>query len=417
MQRSHHTSLHGLPVLLCFAVMLLFSSPLQAKAREKVLYTFTGGTDGASPSSSLLMDASGHLYGTTSAGGNTNECVGNYSQGCGVVFELASSNGKWQENVLYAFQGGTDGWFPTGNLIFDAVGNIYGTTLYGGTGTNCNSGCGTVFELSPNGDGTWTKTVIHSLQYGFDGAFPAGLTADASGNLYGVTTVVTGTAYELSRSQGGTWTETRLCSIDGANPGLAFGGKNSFYFTEGTYAFGNVSEVKRIGRLWHETDLYDFRGGGNGGDPKAGVVVDKNGNLYGTAMDGGNDFGIAFELKRSAGHWKESMLYNFCSRNNCADGARPQAPMVFDHAGNLYGTTGNGGTGCTFQLGCGVVFKLAHTRTGWKEAVLYSFKHEPDGAGPTEGLTLDGKGNLYGTTPVGGTGPYGGYGTVFEVTP
>jgi hypothetical protein len=385
-----------------------------AGAHEKVLYRFFGQSDGAFPSSSLVRDASGNLYGTASAGGITGACVGNGSRGCGVVFELASSNGRWRESVLYAFQGGTDGWNPSGNLLFDATGNIYGTTLYGGTGTSCNSGCGTVFELSPNQDGSWTETVLHSFQSGSDGAFPAGLTADASGNLYGVTTSGGGTVYELTPSQGGAWKETILCSTDGANPGLALEGKANFYFTAvADYDYGHVLEVKRIGKLWHETDLYDFPGGGNGGGPRAGMILDSQGNLYGTGDEGGNNFGIVFELKRSAGQWKESLLYNFCSRNNCADGARPQAPLVFDQAGNLYGTTANGGTSCTLEGGCGVVFKLARTRFGWTETVLHAFKAESDGAIPTQGLVLDSKGNIYGTTS-GGTL---GYGTVFEITP
>jgi len=396
-------------------LMLLFAPDVWAVAHEKVSYRFTGGADGAVPASSIILDASGHLYGTTSAGGNTNECTNNISPGCGVVFELTFSNGTWQESVLYAFQGGTDGWYPSGNLLLDNAGNIYGTTLYGGTSTTCGTeGCGTVFKLSPSKDGSWTESVIHSFQFGTDGAFPAGLTADASGNLYGVTTSRDGTVYELSPSQGGTWKETLLCSTDGANPGLALAGKNNFYFTAvEDYDNGHVFEVKKIGKLWHETEIYNFQGGGNGYAPSAGVVVDKDGNLYGTLDEGGNDFGIAFELKRSAGQWKESMLYNFCSRNNCADGARPQAPLVFDQAGNLYGTTANGGTGCE-SYGCGVVFKLAHARTGWKETVLHEFKGVPDGIDPVGGLILDEKGNLYGTTARGGTDDYG---TVFEVTP
>jgi uncharacterized repeat protein (TIGR03803 family) len=419
MQHSQYSALRQCFISLGVTVALVLAPTAGATAHEKILYRFTGGTDGASPSSSLALDASGHLYGTTSAGGNTSECIGSESKGCGVVFELTSSQGKWQESVLYEFQGGADGWSPSGNLLFDAAGNIYGTTLYGGTGTACGtSGCGTVFELSSNADGSWTETVLHSFEYGFDGAFPAGLTADASGRLFGVTTSGQGIVYELSPSHGGTWKETLLCSTNGSNPGLALKGQDNFYFTQGGFnGDGSVSEVKRIDRLWHELDLYDFQGGGNGGEPMAGVTIDKYGNLYGTGRSGGNDFGIAFELKRSAGQWKESMLHNFCSRNNCADGARPQAPLVFDQAGNLYGTTANGGTGCTLEGGCGVVFKLAHTKTGWTETVLHSFKYEPDGSGPTEGLTLDGNGNLFGTTPAGGIGFYGGYGTVFEVTP
>lgn len=394
---------------------LALAPAARAATREKVLYGFTGAADGANPSSSLVL-ASGQLYGTASSGGNTNsECTVYGNQGCGVVFALTSSNGKWQETVLYAFQGGTDGWYPTGNLLFDTAGDIYGTTLFGGTGTDCTIGCGTIFKLSPNGDGSWTETVLHSFHYNTDGALPAGLTADASGNLYGATTSGVGTVYELSPLQGGAWKETLLCATNGVNPGLAPVGKNNFYFTAvEDNDNGNVSEVKRIGRLWHESDVYNFQGGGNGGGPKAGVVVDKDGNLYGTADEGGNDFGIAFELKRSAGQWKESMLYNFCSRNDCADGARPEAPLVLDPSGNLYGTTANGGSGCTFQGGCGVVFKLAHTKTGWTETVLHTFKDGTDGATPTQGVTLDSKGNIYGSTSVGGSGTYG---TVFELTP
>jgi len=405
-------------VFIGITLALVLAPVAGATAHEKVLYHFTGGTDGAYPSSGLTTDLAGNFYGTTSAGGNTNLCTSNYNPGCGVVFQLTLSNGKWQETVLYAFQGGTDGSYPSGNLVLDATGNIYGTTVYGGTDTTCTYGCGTVFELSPNGGGSWTKTMLHSFQYYSDGAFPAGLTVDATGNLFGVTTSGDGTAYELSPRQRGTWKETLLCSTDGANPGLTLAGKDNFFFTGvQDYNNGNVSEVKLIGKLWHETDVYDFQGGGNGGGPKAGVVVDKHDNLYGTGDQGGNDFGIVFELKRSGSHWKESMLYNFCSRNSCADGARPQAPLVVDKAGNLYGTTANGGTGCSLQEGCGVVFKLAHAGTGWKETILHSFKDQPDGSSPTEGLTLDKKGNLFGTTPLGGTGSTGGYGTVFEVTP
>jgi len=390
----------------------------EAAPREKILYRFTGGTDGASPSSSLLLDASGNLYGTTSAGGNTIECTFYTNPGCGVVFELTSSNGKWQESVLYRFQGEADGWAPSGNLVFDAAGNIYGTTLYGGTGTACSTeGCGTLFELSPNGDGSWTKSVVHNFEFGVDGAFPAGLIVDSSGNLYGVTTSGTGTVYELSPSHEGAWRETVLWATNSASPDLVLDGGN-LYFTQfvSGYGSGSVSEVYRIRKRWQEINLYTFQGGGNGGDPATGVIFDKDGNLYGTGDQGGNDFGIAFELKLSASHWKESMIYNFCSRNNCADGARPEAQLVLDQAGNLYGTTTNGGTGCTFP-GCGVVFKLAHSKAGWMETVLHNFKSKPDGALPMEGLTLDGKGNIFGTTLTGGIALYGGYGTVFEVTP
>lgn len=433
MQCSIHSVHRNFSVVLGLAVTLLLAPAVQAAAHETVLHRFSGRTDGAFPSSNLILDASGNLYGTASRGGNTKNCTGSIP-GCGVVFELTpSANGKWQETVLHAFRGGTkDGLEPSGNLVFDATGNIYGTTYGGGAGTSCTAipGCGTVFELSPKGNGSWKETVLYSFQNGLDGALPVGLTIDTSGNLYGANIAggtEFGTVFELSppRKKGGAWKETTLYSFQAfeiqANPSLVFDGKGnlygSWYQLYSCYpGCGVVFELKRTGKTWQETDLFDFPGGGNGGEPMAGVILDGQGHLYGTGSEGGNDWGIAFELKLSGGQWTEIIPHNFCSLNNCADGAEPKAPLVFDKGGNLYGTTEGGGTGCTFP-GCGVVFKLAPSKFGWKETVLHNFKGEPDGSSPTEGLILDGKGNIYGTTALGGKGVSGGYGTVFEVTP
>jgi hypothetical protein len=145
------------------------------------------------------------------------------------------------------------------------------------------------------------------------------------------------------------------------------------------------------------------------------VIRDSKGNLYGTALNGGNNFGIAFEISPSGSNWKERMIYNFCSRNNCADGASPIAGLVMDGNGALYGTTISGGTGCS-SFGCGVVFKLAHIKNGWKETVLYGFRGgSSDGAEPEERLMFDRTGNLYGTAYV--EQGYQGAGVVFELTP
>src|SRR5580692_10545125 len=144
--------------ILTLTVIAVLPPSLAAGAKEKILYRFTGKKDGGSPSSSLTMDASGNLYGTTGLGGDLSQCSNN---GCGTVFELKpSAKGQWQETVLYAFKGSSDGSYPGGNLVFDGSGNIYGTTSFGGTGTACNQGCGTVFELSPNKDGTWTESIL-----------------------------------------------------------------------------------------------------------------------------------------------------------------------------------------------------------------------------------------------------------------
>jgi len=375
------------------------------------------------------MDAAGNLYGTADYGGDLN-CSNSYpNSGCGVVFEvLPSAEGKWQERVLYAFHGGTDGIQPLGNLLFDASGNLYGTTFGGGTDTSCSPplGCGTVFELSPKGDGSWKETVLYSFQNGSDGAQPSGLTFGASGKLYGVSYLYAGSAvFELSPSQtkGGAWTETTIYTTGNSSyvwvsPNFVFDQKGSLYGSWfPNFCCGGVFELKYADKTWQWTDLYDFQGGGNGDEPGSGIIFDSKGRMYGTGISGGNNWGIAFELKRSGGQWTESMLYNFCSFNNCADGASPGAPLVFDQAGNLYGTTEAGGAACS-NGGCGVVFKLAPTKSGeWTETVLHRFKGGLDGSSPYDGLTLDGKGHTYGTTGVGGTSSGQGYGTVFEVTP
>jgi uncharacterized repeat protein (TIGR03803 family) len=437
MRRSTYCFRFMLAAVLCLSLTLLLGPTAMAAGHEKVLYRFTAGADGAWPSSNLLLDASGHLYGIATAGGNTNECTGYYYEpGCGVVFELTPSNGEWLESVLYAFQGGTDGWSPSGNLVFDAFGSLYGTTPYGGNYTVCiDEGCGTVFELSPNGDGAWTKTVLHSFcpdSSCADGFYPSGLIIDKAGNLYGVTTGGGGsnrwgTVYELSppSQKGGEWTETTLYSFPDyatGDPELAFdSGGNLYGAWSSILSWGTVYELKRIGKSWQETDLYDFVGGGYGGQPKAGVTLDGKGDLFGTGSAGGNDFGIAFELKRSAGHWTESMIYNFCSLNDCVDGANPQAPLLLGPNGVLYGTTTLGGDPVCHPYnegGCGVVFKLEHTQAGWQENVVYSFEGPPDGSQPAAGLTPDGSRRFYGTTAFGGIGCNGhGCGTVFELTP
>jgi len=412
----------GILISLIYCLATTLAPNLWAHPKEKVLYQFTGGADGGTPDSSLLMDASGNLYGAASYGGNFGGSCG--SSGCGVVFELSpSANGGWQESVLYAFQSAPDGSGPNGNLLFDASGNLYGTTSSGGTSPHCGQGgCGTVFELSSHA-GSWTEKVLYNFQNTPDGARPAGLTFDAQGNLYGTSgggSNTRGAVYKLSppKPPRRKWTEKVLYSFSGfgviPNAGIVLDPQGNLY---GTYynldvqfcglGCGAVWELKPAHGQWSETDIYDFVGGGNGGQPDAGVIRDSHGNLYGTGAEGGNNFGMVFELSYSHGQWKEKMLHNFCSRNNCADGAFPLAGLVMDTSGSLYGTTYWGGSGCVY---CGTVFKMTRVDHTWIETVLYNFLGG-DGAGPYESLIVDSQGNLYGTAGNAGSGD----GIVFEV--
>ncbi len=344
---------------------------------ETVLYSFcsqTDCTDGDGPNAGLIFDAAGNLYGTTWAGGTGSGqfCTAFGSDvGCGTVFELTPiGGGNWAETVLYSFcpQGGrcTDGEEPNGSLIFDAAGNLYGTTYAGGTGGEG----GTVFELTPNQYGGWTEQVLHSFtDNGADGYYPAaGVIFDAAGNLYGTTSYggyyYNGTAFELTPARGGGWTEQVL---------------------------------------------HSFCNGTDGCYPEAGLIFDRIGNLYGTTSYGGTSGkGTAFEMTPTGGgNWTVQVLHDF---GNGTDGALPSAALIFDAVGNLYGMTGEGGA-----YGVGTVFEMTPTAGGgWTETVLHSFGNGGDGTYPSGGLIFDGVGNLYGTTVVGGAYSQG---TVFELTP
>ena len=418
----------GLRALAIFAMTLLVTSTWAATDwNEKLLHSFNNnGVDGANPFAGLIGDAAGNLYGTTGYGGTYN---------WGTVFKLTpQAGGGWTETVLHSFSGG-DGADPLAGLISDAVGNLYGTTWGGGTGSNCGTGgCGTVFELSPTAGGGWTETVLHNFDNnGADGVDPsAGLIFDAGGNLYGTTqlggTYDNGTVFKVSPGEGG-WTETVLHSFgsinnDGGTPsaGLIFDAAGNLYGTTrggGTYYYGTVFELSpTAGGGWTETVLHNFGNGTDGRYLSASLIFDAAGNLYGTTAAGGTGVntliqyvgGTAFELTpNGSGRWTEQVLYNFCPAwPNCTDGETP-ARLIFDAAGNLYGTTGAGGT-----YGGGTVFELTPAGGGnWTEQVLHSF-NGTDGDAPSAGLIFDAAGNLYGATQGGGT--YG-EGTVFELTP
>ena len=309
--------------------------------------------------------------------------------------------------ILHKFQAGADGALPEAGLARDAAGNLYGTTFYG------PKGAGTVFKVDTAGK----KTILHAFAAGADGAGPTGdLTIDAAGNLYGTTTGSTssnGTIFKLDKAGH----ETVLFSFngfDGASPTgrLLRDHAGTIYGTTTVGGDPNCNSGKGCGVVFKldkngaETTLHQFKGTPDGAFPFAGLVQDASGNLYGTTSAGGDPTclcGTAFELDTSS---KETVLHNFTGSAVGGDGAQPLAGLVRDAKGNLFGTTSIGGANND-----GTVFKLDAAGT---EAVLYSFTAGVDGANPHAGLIQDAAGNLYGTTYDGAGGcPNEGCGTVF----
>lgn len=255
---------------------------------ESVLYRFTGGTDGAEPVGDLVFDSSGDLYGTTVQGGKPHGCGG---PGCGTVYKLTHSGGSWTQSVLYQFAGGRDGAFPNGGVIFDTSGNIYGTTCCG----NSNN-AGTVFELTPAGGG-WSERILYAFHGHADGDEPVtGLIFDSSGNLYGSTIfggTGGGTVFELTPS-GGNWIFSVIYSVRGiAGPygTLMMDTSGNLYgttFQDGLHLFGSAFKLTRSGGGWTYSSFHDFTDGLDGGYPLSTLVFDSTGNLYGTAALGGS---------------------------------------------------------------------------------------------------------------------------------
>jgi uncharacterized repeat protein (TIGR03803 family) len=410
------------------AMLAIFGAVLFVKgaatSQERVLRSFNNA-DGAAPYAGLIFDAAGNLYGTTYEGG---------VYGYGTVFELISTTGGgWTEKVLHNFNDSEeDGSHPNASLTFDGSGNLYGTTINGG-----GAGVGTVFELTPSAYGRWVAKPLHIFENnGVDGNAPyASLIFDAAGNLYGTTVAGGahdyGTVFELSPITGGGWMETVLHSfdadgMDGTYPfsSLIFDGSGNLYGTtsEGgngvgcSAGCGTAFELASgAGGTWTETLLYSFNEA-DGFSPQAGLIFDAAGDLYSTTYRGGAyGYGVVFELTPAVeGSWTETVLYSF---NATGSGTYPYAGLIFDNTGNLYGTTafsGSGSCSSVAVLGCGTVFELTpQTGGGWAEKVLQTFNGR-DGLSPYSGLILDASGNLYGTTFNGGAYKHG---AVFEITP
>jgi uncharacterized repeat protein (TIGR03803 family) len=404
-------------------------SPTSGGWSPNVLYDFPITLEGVNPNSPLISDAAGNLYGVTPVGG-LHQSASNATT-YGTIFELIpSANGTWTTRQLYTFTGGADGANPVGRLVMDSAGNLYGAALLGGnSGKYCEivdwesqlGECGTIFKLSPAGDGSWTFSLIYSFVGGYtDGANPAaGLLLDSAGNLYGVTSgggaSLYGTVFELSPSSSGTYTEKVIYSATVENNptspvvmdsnGNLYGG-----FVSGVYKLSPSGGAWTFSSLnAYADELYNV----------PGVTLDAAGNLYGVNFGGGGpaDDGFVFQLTpATGGTWNMNKLYVF-EGGRYGDGSAPQGQLVFDSAGNLYGTTYSGGTkadGCGYY-GCGTVFKLTPSSTGpWTETILHAFNSVGDGATPLAGVIFDSNGNLFGTTYDGGSSNEG---TVYKITP
>jgi len=401
----------GRALALASVLLLTLASTPPARAQTyTLLYSFQCQPDGSNPQSTLLVDPSGNLYGTTSSGG---------TYVSGTLFELSP---EWVETILHSFAGGAeDGAQPEHTaLLRDGAGNIYGVTPFGG-----NHDSGVVYKLSP----TAAETILHQFAPGSSGTEPfGGLLRDQTGNLYGTTYGGgdlscgggggCGTVFELTSPSG---QEKVLFSFPpGPNgpglygqlpeAGLVRDSAGNLYGTTTTggnpQSRGTVFELSASGQ---ETVLHEFTGGPDGSFPNAPLVRDSAGNMYGaTPFGGGRNYGTVFKIA-SGGQY--SVLHNFTTRQG---GVYPAGPVAEDAAGDIFGVTENGGTGLCqggFANGCGAIFKLSPSGS---EQVLYNFLGEPDGQYPLAGVTRDSHGNLYGTTSEGGA--YG-CGTVWKFTP
>jgi len=413
------------------AALLLvgFVTQLAAAQNLSVVANFSG-SNGAQPLGGVVADNAGNLYVTTSAGG----------LGGGAVLELTpDGGGAWTETVLYNFGvTANDGVYPGGAIVFDQAGDIYGTTEHGGDFNE-----GTVFELTPGIGGTWNETILHSFGNGTDGSFPAsGLAIDSAGNLYGTTVrggsnsncnysgimSTCGTAFQLSPAGGGTWTYNVIHQ---------FSGKNDAYFPwsamtldsagnlfgqcvlGGPNGKGATFELSLVGGTWAESLIHSWGNGNDGEYPYSPVTIDANGTLYMATNQTGvkGNMGAVFSLSKNGNNWTEGTLHYFGVN---IDGQFPQSNVVFDSAGNLYGTTQHGGVSPSVSYG--TLYKLTPNGGSWTETIIHNFTGGIDGGVPAGLLTIDSNNNIYGSTWYGGNAPncsigvIPGCGVVFQLS-
>jgi uncharacterized repeat protein (TIGR03803 family) len=399
-------------VLTILAIATIVASAASASSTQ-VIYSFTGGNDGEYLDTDLVIDAAGNIYGTTVQGG---------AFGGGTVFELSPSGTGWTHTVLYSFTGGKEGGEPYKGVTLDAEGNLYGTAVTGGGGS-CEGGCGVIFKLTNTG-GIWTQSVIHYFTGGNDGSGPgSGLTFDHHGFLYGMTptggSYGLGVIYQLRPQADGTWRLNLIHTFTGGEDGSSgsagrlivdrAGNLYGVTTVGGANDKGIAFQMTHTQAGWTLVPLYAFKDQPDGALPYGGLIFDRAGNLYGTTYyAGASDVGTVYKLTHANGSWTETVLYNF---KGGSDGSSPISTLVSDAAGNLYGTTSDGGTQCA----CGVIFKLARGVNGaWAESVPYRFPGAPGAGFSYNGMVGDAAGNFYGATTHGGPANDG---TIYKFTP
>ncbi len=403
------TTLRGNWHLAAFALamhsaLMIVALPSAQAQTVTVLHTFSG-PDGLYPYSGVTLDRAGNLYGTTYGGG---------ANQAGTVYQLKRAGSSYIHNQLHAFAGGNDGQQPWGGVIFGPDGALYGTTTAGGF-----EGAGTVFSLRPPVTicrtvlCPWTESVLYGVGQFGGLAPPYGQVAfDSAGNIYGTTAFggigEYGDVYELSRTGNG-WTGTEIYSF--GDPDAQYPAHNVMLDSEGNLygttdgggldSEGAVFQLVRAGSGWSENILANFGASGAGGYGATGLIMDAAGNLYGGTLGAENTAASVFELSRSGSGWQFTVLHSFTSGSAC------WGNLVLDNSGNLYGTTYSLGT-----HGMGNIFKLSPSGGGWTYTDLYDFSNNGDGENPTGDLTMDANGNIYGTN-LGENG----HGVVWRLTP
>ena len=392
-------------------------SVARAQGTLEVIHSFGDG-DGEYPSTELVMDGLGNLYGTTVTGG---------SYGAGSVFQLTpDGSGGYAETLLYSFTGGKDGGQPYGGVTLDTQGNLYGSAVIGGRGGICaEDGCGVVYRVSHD-KGVWTQKVLHDFTGTNDGSGPgAGVTFDAAGNLYGMTPTGgaygLGTIYQLVPGANDKWGLRVIHTFTGGIDG-GTGSAGRLLLDESGSLFGVATIGGEFGQgiafqltpgsngKFKMTTLYSFRGEPDAGFPYGGLVKDDAGNLYGTSYySGAHGDGAVYQLiPHGNGRYKEKVIHSFTG----GDGGAYPISTLARIGGAFYGTTSEEGSG---GCGCGTIFKIEQdVNAKWQYTVVYSFTGTPDAAFSYSGMLADGAGNLFGTTVHGGEDNDG---AVFRFTP